>query len=158
MMIDEDPLSVTQTWPMSRINTNFAAQTIKAGSSTRLFDALQNARDYINETSQMTDLHTQHTRSLISNLYDELEKRKVRSIPSARQSKRNLGVIREDATLSQSKLREEPHFESMIFSDVGRRLSLRRSSMDAEMAGCTREMDEEIDLSDVYSDLDPVSS
>lgn len=72
-----DPLDVTQTWPMSRPSATFAQQTIRASSSKRLFDALQNARDYIDQTAEMNDLHTQHTRTLIQNLYDELEKRKT---------------------------------------------------------------------------------
>lgn len=75
-----------------------------------------------------------------------------------------LGVIREGVPLdNENRLREEPHFESMIFNDVGRRLSMRRamsSIADPENAivDPMEQIDEngDVDLSDLYEGLDPV--
>lgn len=64
-------------------------------------------------------------------------------------------MIREGIT-TDGRLRDEPHFESMIFTDIGSRLSVRQNSIvDAEV------VEEggigEIDLRSIYEDLDPVS-
>jgi hypothetical protein len=77
--MQDDSLSVTQTWPLSRLNMASTARTAKASSSQCLFDVLQNARDYVEKTSDLTDLPTQHTRSLIQALCYELEKRTAMS-------------------------------------------------------------------------------
>lgn len=92
--MQDDPLSVTQTWPSARINTTFVPRTLKASSSQKLFDALQNARDYIDKTSDMNDLPTQNTRSIIQNLCGELEKRKAMAMSRrrSRQSGSQVGL------------------------------------------------------------------
>jgi hypothetical protein len=67
-------------------------------------------------------------------------------------------VIREGVA-TDGRLRDEPHFESMIFTDVGSRLSVRQNSIvDAEAAeeGGIDE-NEEIDLRSIYKGLDPVN-
>lgn len=67
-------------------------------------------------------------------------------------------MIREGIA-TDGRLRDEPHFESMIFTDVGSRLSVRQNSIvDAEVveeAGIGE--NDEIDLRSIYEDLDPVS-
>lgn len=76
--MDVDPLSVTQTWPLSRLNTTiFPTKSVKTSSGQCLNDVLKNAHDYIEKTSDLTDLHIQHTRHVIQSLCDELEKRKT---------------------------------------------------------------------------------
>ncbi|KAI6170733.1 hypothetical protein M3Y97_01123400 [Aphelenchoides bicaudatus] len=152
-----DPLEVTQTWPMamSRPHATFTQQKIKATSSRRLFDALQNARDYIDQTAEMNDLHTQHTRTLIQNLCEELEKRKASTQRrKSRQSVQTLGVIREGVSMD-GRLRDEPHFESMIFTDIDRRLSMHRNSINEAGEDAAADENEEIDLGSVYEGLDP---
>lgn len=74
---------------------------------------------------------------------------------------KGLGIIREGVIMDG--LREEPHFESMIFSDVGQRLNMRRMSslVDPEVAvdnndAQTSTNTEDIDLKNLYENLDPV--
>jgi hypothetical protein len=74
---------------------------------------------------------------------------------------KTLGVIRESKPICG--LREEPHFESMIFSDLGRR-SIRRTVFSLDDPEAAVEINdgqsaingEEIDLQDLYEGLDPV--
>lgn len=64
--------------------------------------------------------------------------------------------------MDNGTLREEPHFESMIFTDAGRRLSMRRAAssiIDPEAGVDVQESDDsdEVDLQDLYEGMDPVS-
>lgn len=163
-----DALRPNQRWPDFCLKLPFAKKTAKTSTSDQhLSDALQNARDYMDQTKDFDDYRTRYVRFIIQTLYDEIESRKP---PQCRKDRKNhiqvfycsymleivikrrtLGTISEKVLIDRC-LRDEPHFESMISTDFVSRLNVKQSSED----GGDEEEDEEIDIRNIYKGLDPV--
>ncbi|CAD5218621.1 unnamed protein product [Bursaphelenchus okinawaensis] len=146
--IQFDPMSVTQTWPKSRVTNEFFHQANQQLNQKKMIDE---ARAFIADNSQVSlDGDAKQATDIIQHLCDVIEKLEKKQNNNRRKSRQSIA----SQLHPMGVIREEPHFESMIFSgvsDISRRASSVRSFHDPD----DNDKDQEVDIKELYDEIDP---
>ncbi|CAD5224701.1 unnamed protein product [Bursaphelenchus xylophilus] len=147
--IQFDPMSVTQTWPKSRVTNEFFHQANQQLNQKKMIDE---ARAFVDDNkNQNVDGEARQATDIIQHLCDVIEKLEKKSESNRRKSRISIA----SQLQPMGVIREEPHFESMIFSsiqDMNRRPSSVRSFRDPEEM---EKAEEDADFKQLYSETDP---